>query len=246
MRQGYVSIDGGCASNIAATAEIFIWLDHHVTSSRAYHANSHLINLEGHDVHVVFNPFKSGALLAWEWFFPDKEPPYAIQAVDDADRFQFRIEGSREYAAALHASAPWSFETFLHLTGTRKLRQHIEIGSHLLKLHAKEASDIASNLGIVCNLVVPSSADEVQIHKGLAANCPASLRSDVGAYLAKKSKTFGLSWYVKQNGVCRCSMRSQGSYDVSAIAEKLGGGGHRNAAGFDVPLEQLVKWLQVD
>jgi nanoRNase/pAp phosphatase (c-di-AMP/oligoRNAs hydrolase) len=32
------------------------------------------------------------------------------------------------------------------------------------------------------------------------------------------------------------SLRSRGELDVSAIAKKLGGGGHKNAAGFQLPL----------
>ena len=34
------------------------------------------------------------------------------------------------------------------------------------------------------------------------------------------------------NGQLRCSLRSKGSVNVSAIAQKFGGGGHRTAAGF--------------
>jgi phosphoesterase RecJ-like protein len=30
----------------------------------------------------------------------------------------------------------------------------------------------------------------------------------------------------------RCSMRSKGNIDVAEIAQRLGGGGHRTAAGF--------------
>ena len=33
------------------------------------------------------------------------------------------------------------------------------------------------------------------------------------------------------DGTCRCSFRSKGNYDVSAIAGTLGGGGHHNASG---------------
>ena len=35
------------------------------------------------------------------------------------------------------------------------------------------------------------------------------------------------------------SLRSVGDYDVSAIAKTFGGGGHRNAAGFEVALDRL-------
>jgi nanoRNase/pAp phosphatase (c-di-AMP/oligoRNAs hydrolase) len=36
------------------------------------------------------------------------------------------------------------------------------------------------------------------------------------------------------------SLYSIGAFDAARIAERLGGGGHRNAAGFSVP---LAEWL---
>jgi nanoRNase/pAp phosphatase (c-di-AMP/oligoRNAs hydrolase) len=42
----------------------------------------------------------------------------------------------------------------------------------------------------------------------------------------------------------QCSLRSNGDYDVSAIAKVFGGGGHKNAAGFEVPLSTLIGWLK--
>jgi nanoRNase/pAp phosphatase (c-di-AMP/oligoRNAs hydrolase) len=44
--------------------------------------------------------------------------------------------------------------------------------------------------------------------------------------------------------MAKCSLRSNGDYDVSAIAKAFGGGGHRNAAGFQVPVETLLWWLK--
>ena len=37
------------------------------------------------------------------------------------------------------------------------------------------------------------------------------------------------------------SLYSVGEHDVSAIAAEFGGGGHRNAAGFSVPLGRWLK-----
>src|SRR5207237_10347515 len=46
----------------------------------------------------------------------------------------------------------------------------------------------------------------------------------------------------RENGKWKGSMRSKGSTDVGAVAQKLGGGGHRLAAGFDseVGLEETI------
>ena len=79
---------------------------------------------------------------------------------------------------------------------------------------------------------------------GLAANCLPHLQSDVGHELANQSGTFGLLWFIDKDNVCRCSLRSNGEYDVSAIAKAFGGGGHRNAAGFTTDIQTLLGWIK--
>ena len=46
--------------------------------------------------------------------------------------------------------------------------------------------------------------------------------------------------YLHSDGTVKCSLRSQGKVDVAAMAEKFGGGGHLNAAGFRLPMEQFM------
>ena len=77
---------------------------------------------------------------------------------------------------------------------------------------------------------------------GLAANCPSHLTSDVGHELANQSGTFGLLWRIDKDNTCICSLRSNGDYDVSAIAKAFGGGGHKNAAGFTIDIQTLLAW----
>lgn len=85
--------------------------------------------------------------------------------------------------------------------------------------------------------------DEAYV-SGLAANAPAFLASDLGHELANKSGTFGLVWSMARDGQVHCSLRSNGDYDVSAIAKAFGGGGHRNAAGFSTDIDTLMGWLK--
>ena len=53
-------------------------------------------------------------------------------------------------------------------------------------------------------------------------------RSIVGVEVA-------VSFREEEGGVFRVSFRSKGRVDVSAVAARFGGGGHRNAAGCAVP-----------
>ena len=82
------------------------------------------------------------------------------------------------------------------------------------------------------------------MYPGLAVNCPSHLASDVGHELANKSGTYGLCWHMGHDGKIKCSLRSNGDYDVSTIAKAFGGGGHLNAAGFETDIHTLLGWLK--
>jgi hypothetical protein len=79
-------------------------------------------------------------------------------------------------------------------------------------------------------------AREIELggHRILAANTPV-LQSEVAGKLAE-GRPFGACWYDAEDGKRRWSLRSRdGGVDVSEVARFFGGGGHRNAAGFEAP-----------
>lgn len=45
-------------------------------------------------------------------------------------------------------------------------------------------------------------------------------------------EVFAMGWWQRSDGVFQYSLRSRGDFDVSELAKLHGGGGHRNAAGF--------------
>ena len=68
-------------------------------------------------------------------------------------------------------------------------------------------------------------------------------RSHIGHELAKRAafgRPIGVVYRVSGTQV-DASIYSIGDVDVSAVAERFGGGGHRNASGFTVSLR---RWLE--
>jgi len=49
------------------------------------------------------------------------------------------------------------------------------------------------------------------------------------------SAPFSVGWFVRSDGLFQYSLRSRGDFDVSELAKLWGGGGHKAAAGFEVP-----------
>ena len=211
--------------------------------------------IEKQSKHVIIHDNnKSGAMLAWEYFHPGTEVPMLIQHIDDYDRWVFAIEGTKAFNKTLWSYVPWTFEqwetNFLPFDDSVEYHapynNFIEQGEAILRAHEQNVQAVVKGAGRVCQILVPASVGEGALQiTGLSANCPPHLTSDVGHELATQSGTFGLCWYLGREGTtAKCSLRSNGEYDVSAIAKAFGGGGHRNAAGFEVEISKLLSWLK--
>lgn len=236
-------------------AKRVVWLDHHKTAFEMWCETERTLcieneeNLDGsQNYHIILDNNRSGALIAWEYFHPDTEVPMFIKHIDDYDRWQFKIEGTKAFNKALWSYAPWSFKqwtdwfydceaNFNHTYWTDFYTE----GEAILRAHDQNVKSVVQGAARAC-AIRPMWSDKICI--GLVANCPPHLTSDVGHELATKSGTFGLCWTLKKEGlIANCSLRSNGDYDVSAIAKAFDGGGHRNAAGFEVPMNVLLNWL---
>jgi nanoRNase/pAp phosphatase (c-di-AMP/oligoRNAs hydrolase) len=80
--------------------------------------------------------------------------------------------------------------------------------------------------------------------KGLAVNTREHV-SEVGNRLAVASGTFGCCWSVDGTGAVWMNLRStDAGIDVSDVAKRHGGGGHRNAAGFKTDIMTIARWLK--
>ena len=238
-------------------AKRVIWLDHHASVFKDWGvplddvADELTLGLvQPNDHTVVLDNNKSGAMLAWEYFHPGTEVPMLIQHIDDRDRWQFKLDGSKELHAALASYQPWSFEMWDHIWAETSYRANdgtgidsfYHEGKAILRAHNQH---VQAALKQVRDCILDISINGHRTYPvGLAANAPYFLASDLGHELANKSGTFGLVWSMAGDGQIHCSLRSNGGYDVSAIAKAFGGGGHRNAAGFLTNIDTLMGWLK--
>ena len=251
---------------IIKECKVLIWLDHHKTAFQAWGVSDDAAyTYTSNNVRIVLDPDASGAMIAWRHFHGLAGLPRLIEHIDDYDRWQFKLVGTKAFNKALWAMAPWSFEQWYDTFGdgdTDIYDRFYELGEVLLKAHNNNVQAVLDAGKMECSMTwyeanqVPNPHEQYGhnllesrevVAYGLAANCPANLTSDVGHKLATESGTYGLCWYQDNLGKIKCSLRSNGSYDVSAIAKKFGGGGHKNAAGFTLPnMSQLQKWFYPD
>lgn len=227
-----------------------VWLDHHKTAFEMWLGeippvgfHKEYIDYNDEKGFIELNNNKSGAMLTWEYFWPNHNVPMFIHHIDDRDRWQFKIPNTKEFYCAIQSYQPWSFEqwaTFFHFGVTdnpQVLETLYDEGAAILRTQEAEVAR-AVKYPTECSIAL----DELTRVKGLAVNAQLHI-SEIGNELAKQSGTFGLIWYLGNDNKVKCSLRSIGDYDVSAIAKNFGGGGHKNAAGFETDILRIMSWL---
>ncbi len=82
---------------------------------------------------------------------------------------------------------------------------------------------------------------EFEGYKVYAVNAPHMFASIPGHMLATRTNLFGIVWY-EDDTYINVSLRAEGDFDASIIAKKYGGGGHKVACGFKLPLGTPLPW----
>ena len=96
------------------TAKSILILDHHKTSIEDLDelfngARNLAMNDNEKRWHAVFDINRSGAMIAWNYFFPDTPPPKILEHIQDRDLWRFALEGTREIQANIF-SYPYDFD----------------------------------------------------------------------------------------------------------------------------------------
>lgn len=183
---------------------------------------------------VHFDMSKSGARLAWEFFFPEREVPALVAMVEDRDIWAWQMEGSAAFLSALDMEAQ-DFARWAALTQLDgdALSAFMARGQAMDDKFKKLADDIAQEaVPIVFNG-----------ESGLMVNAPSAFHSLVGNLLSQQCGRFAVVWTVNKKGAVKVALRSVRGYSVIPLAESMGGGGHAQACAFRMPIERLPALL---
>ncbi len=225
-----------------------VWIDHHKTAFEMWLGKyskglRYIKNSKDERVEIVLDDNRCGAWLTWLHFNPSghKVPPTLFMLIDDRDRWQFKMKGSAEAHAALMALRPWTFYKWSIIS----IPDLLEVGGKIMQYQNAQIENAMQNvqhIHIPIDLTLPGMFDDLA--KGLAVNVRDNV-SEIGNRLALSSGTFGCCWSVDSKGVVWMNLRStDAGTDVSDLARRYGGGGHRNAAGFKTDLMTIARWLK--
>ena len=213
---------------MAEAAVSVLVLDHHKTAQADLkdvpHAGLvHKYHQVEPRLHALFDMNRSGAGLAWDYFFLGEPRPALINHIEDRDLWLFKLEGTREIQASLF-SYPYDFEVWDELFegDMRSMR------ADGLAIERKHHKDVAELIGVTKRRMMIGGFDVP------VANLPYTLTSDAGAVMCA-GEPFAACYWDTPNGRSFSLRSTDAGEDVSEVAKQYGGGGHRNASGFRVP-----------
>ncbi len=175
-----------------------------------------------------FDMNQSGAVMAWDFahVIPRNDPPPTMLAlIQDRDLWSFAFgDRTRHFSAALR-TYPMTFETWDEIA--KDPERLIPEGEIVLRAHRAN----------IAKFMADAYVQGIAGHNVPIVNVPYHYASDAAHELlgAFPDAPFAAAWFKRGDGMIQFSLRSEDSrLDVSEIAKKFGGGGHRNAAGFQV------------
>lgn len=206
---------------IAKQAKSILIIDHHKT------AEQDLIDLPD-NVITVFDMDKSGAMLAWQ-YFSDEPPPKLVQHVQDRDLWRFELPDT----AAINA---YLFSLEFDFIAWHEVGSKLEIESEYEKIvMAGEALERKHSKDVQTLIDLGARTSRISTYAVPVLNCPPMFASKAGHILAQ-GQLFAATYYETKERVIYSLRSEKNGLDVSEIAKDFGGGGHKHAAGFSLPL----------
>lgn len=199
-------------------SEAVLVLDHHKSAA------AELSGLP----YARFDMEKCGAVLAWEFFFPELDVPEFLLFVQDRDLWRWELPWSREFSMGLRLY-DFDFGLWEELMSSAKAREEvIREGTPLLEYMWRECQAKAKKAEKVMWDGRPGRM--LNATQWISETCEAML-------MHWEDAEFACCWF-ERGGKKIYSLRSRkgSGVDVSVMAHRRGGGGHENAAGFSIEM----------
>jgi len=197
-------------------------LDHHKTSQ------AHCEGLE----FCTFDMEKSGAGLAWDYFHVDQPRPPLVDYVEDRDLWRFKLPKSQEVNYWI-SSYPMDFAYWDQINAAleedkfKGTEACAAVGAAIKRYSDQKVEEFCTQVQFL----------KVGDYENIpTVNCGYAFGSTVCHRLLSlyPSAPFSAYYLDRADGEQQWGVRGRSSddFDVSVVAEKLGGGGHKKAAGF--------------
>lgn len=211
-------------------------LDHHKTAKEKL---NHFCSQCHKKTYFNFDLKKSGAMLAWDYFYPNKEAPFLVKLIQDRDLWSWELPSAKALCSRL------DLEEFKFSRWGQLLEENsIEFWQN----YAQEGQAIEAFKKVqVKELLSAAKPIEINGFPGVALNLNCNfIKSLAGEMLLDsfEGALFSMTYRVTPDMRIACSLRTKGFDASSHIAEKFGGGGHPQACGLTLSFEQLKTLME--
>jgi len=200
-------------------------IDHHVSAEKSVKLTQD----------YIYDIRHSGSVLAWKYFHSDKPVPMLLSYVEDRDLWKFNVEGTREIGMYVD-TFNFDFEQWDKLSedldSKTARKECFTKGAIMLRYEEKVIQKIIDNGARLVDF------EGYETH---VVNANGFFASQMGEALIKRKPPIAIIWSETKRRVS-VSLRSDGSVDVSKIAAKFGGGGHKESSGFRLSDTKNFPW----
>lgn len=233
-----MSFERADLTRLARTNHSVLVLDHHKGAQDKLAALTDVHHLESYGAFLglaqpfghIYDILRSGAGLTWDFFMPNEPRPEWINLIEDRDlwRFSYGLR-SKQFHLAL-SQVPFTPEDIGPLLEDYSVEQLLECAPALANYH-----------NTIMRNILATSVTWVQIDEFTVpcVECPRIFQSSIGEALCQlEDAPFSMNYQtIAKDGSTKFSLRSlKGTgTDVDAVAQRFGGAGHENAAGFYIP-----------
>jgi len=223
-----------------------VWLDHHKTAEpfiKFLHEEMKPFSPILDRVKYDFDNSRSGAGIAWDYFFPNQPRPWLVDYVEDRDLWNKKLQYSDEINSFI-ACLEFNFDVWNQYESLTIGDAAISGKVAIMKTE-QYVREVCKNV-YFADIVHPqfkNQWDTPTHYKIPTVNICQVDCSEVLHELCSRHtlKPFAMYWFKRHDGMYQYGLRSIGDFDVSNVAKLFNGGGHRNASGFQLKylLEEL-------
>jgi oligoribonuclease NrnB/cAMP/cGMP phosphodiesterase (DHH superfamily) len=193
---------------------------------------------------VIFDMYRSGAAILYDELEreyakragshipqPSGRSLWLVDYVEDRDLWKWQLPNSKEVSAFV-SSVPMTFAEWDAIDAIGYSR--VAEGGRAILRYIENYGDKA------CENATIEKIDEFDVP------CINTQYMNISDHVGKLADLhpeapFAVGYFRRSDGQWQFSLRSRGDFDVSEIAKRFGGGGHKSAAGFQVT---MLPWCQ--
>jgi len=225
--------------DIISKAKRVTLLDHHKS------AKDDLKDLTGPNFNMVFDMTRSGAQIAWDYFYPKEAGvrPYFIEIIADRDLWAWKIPHSMEIGKALYQQGYYTWEKMNEMIKMEResdqkfgefLTEMRKLGNIIIDKDNRDISYCVAK-AVLTEFVIPG----VKLSKRYLVKlttCHPNLRSEVGNILSESCDFAATYRYDFESDEWWISLRAspKSKIDLPELIKTLRSGGHPRACGFTI------------